>query len=73
MPWERMTVAWDGTVVPCCFDYDLKYVLGHLRRESLLDIWNGSRLSRLREEFVANKVTNPLCKNCERLYTKITD
>jgi radical SAM protein with 4Fe4S-binding SPASM domain len=68
MPWERMTVTWDGTVVPCCFDYDMKYVLGDMRHETLSDIWNGKRMNRLRKEFTANKVTNPLCRNCERLY-----
>jgi radical SAM protein with 4Fe4S-binding SPASM domain len=73
MPWERMTVAWDGSVVPCCFDYDLKYVLGDLRKESLSDIWNGRRINELREEFLTNEVTNPLCKNCERLYLAITN
>jgi radical SAM protein with 4Fe4S-binding SPASM domain len=73
MPWERMTVAWDGSVVPCCFDYNLKYVLGDLRKESLSDIWNGRRINKLRDEFMTNKVMNPLCRNCERLYMKITD
>ena len=26
-PWGKLTVLWDGKVVPCCFDYDAKLVL----------------------------------------------
>jgi radical SAM protein with 4Fe4S-binding SPASM domain len=68
IPWDTMTVTWDGDVVPCCFDYDKKYVLGNLGRSTLSDIWKGDPLERLRNEFISNNVQNPLCKNCERLY-----
>lgn len=67
-PWERMTVLWDGDVVPCCFDYDKKYVLGNMGESRLIDIWNGARMKELRKEFMSNNVQNPLCVNCERLY-----
>jgi len=66
-PWERMTVLWDGAVVPCCNDYDKKLVLGHADKQSLSDIWNGGRMRALREEFNSNEVTNPLCRNCDKL------
>lgn len=68
LPWESMTLTWDGSVVPCCFDYDSKYVLGSLKDSTLSDIWNGDTLQNLRAEFAANRVTNRLCANCERLY-----
>jgi radical SAM protein with 4Fe4S-binding SPASM domain len=68
MPWERMTLTWDGSVLPCCFDFDGKYVLGNIREETLADVWNGDKMRLLREEFRSNRVTNSLCKNCERLY-----
>ena len=67
-PWERMTILWDGDVVPCCFDYDKKYVLGNMKESKLIDIWNGDRIQQLRKEFISNSVRNPLCVNCERLY-----
>lgn len=68
IPWDTMTVTWDGDVVPCCFDYDKKYVLGTIARSSLSEIWRDGPLELLREEFAANNVRNPLCRNCERLY-----
>jgi radical SAM protein with 4Fe4S-binding SPASM domain len=67
-PWERMTITWDGDVVPCCFDYDKKYILGSLHSSTLSEIWNGVPMVRLRNEFVSNEVRNPLCVNCRRLY-----
>lgn len=66
-PWERMTVLWDGTVVPCCNDYDMKLSLGNLRESTLSDIWNGPEMQQLRNEFISNHVTNPLCRRCEKL------
>lgn len=68
IPWDTMTVTWDGDVVPCCFDYDKKYVLGNMVRSSLSEIWNDKPIMRLRNEFISNTVRNPLCRNCERLY-----
>jgi radical SAM protein with 4Fe4S-binding SPASM domain len=66
-PWDKMTIAWDGDVVPCCYDYDKKYVLGNVRQESLASIWNGPKMRALRREFSSNKVENPLCKSCDYL------
>ena len=68
LPWEVMTVTWNGDVVPCCYDYDAKIVLGNMSRQSLSEIWNGEKLQSIRKEFIANRVTNPLCKKCEKLY-----
>lgn len=66
-PWESVTVTWDGDVVPCCYDYDKRLVLGNLGRQSLAEIWNGEPLRRLRREFLDGRVENPLCRNCEHL------
>jgi radical SAM protein with 4Fe4S-binding SPASM domain len=68
LPWEVMTVTWNGDVVPCCYDYDAKMVLGNMGEQSLSEIWNGDKIQSIRKEFVANRVTNPLCRHCEKLY-----
>lgn len=68
VPWETMSVTWDGIVVPCCYDYDKKYPLGDLKKETLADVWNGERMLKLRQEFIDNKVDNPLCRRCQVLY-----
>ena len=63
-----MSIAWDGDVVPCCFDYDKKIVLGNIENETLSEIWNGTKMHDLRREFITNHVCNSLCRNCEALY-----
>jgi radical SAM protein with 4Fe4S-binding SPASM domain len=68
-PWVNMTVTWDGDVVPCCFDYNKKLVLGNALSHTLSYIWNDAPMRGLRHEFITNKVTNALCKNCEMLHS----
>ena len=66
-PWQSVVVLWDGRVVPCCFDYDGKYVLGDLRRRSLAQIFNDEPMKELRRllcERRADEVS--LCKTCPR-------
>lgn len=66
-PGTRMTVTWDGDIVPCCYDYDKRLVLGNAGRQSLKEIWNGQPMRDLRREFLNNRVENPLCRNCDYL------
>jgi radical SAM protein with 4Fe4S-binding SPASM domain len=68
MPWEYMSITWDGDVVPCCYDYDKKYVLGNVKDSSLSEIWNGGKMQQLRKEFISGNVKNPLCEKCHALY-----
>lgn len=69
LPWETMSITWDGSVVPCCYDYDRKMVLGNLMHQTLTEIWNGGPMRALRDEFRSNAVQNPLCRQCPKLYT----
>lgn len=64
-PWMGVAVTASGKVVPCCLDYDEKYVIGDLKRESLQDIWTGKRLRTLRKYFKNNLTYNiTLCRMC---------
>jgi radical SAM protein with 4Fe4S-binding SPASM domain len=67
-PWVSMSITWDGDVVPCCCDYDKKYVLGNVKDSSLSEIWNGEKMQQLRKEFLSGNVRNPLCEKCRTLY-----
>ncbi len=64
-PWIGVVVTVSGKVVPCCFDYDEKYVIGDLNKETLNKIWNGKKMRFLRKQ-VKNKSLNknPLCATC---------
>ena len=67
-PWSSMSIIWDGDVVPCCYDYDKKYVLGNVKDSTLTEIWNGGKMQQLRKEFLSGNVRNPLCEKCHALY-----
>ena len=67
IPWQQMSVTWDGDLVPCCYDYDKKYSYGKVK-DGIAKAWNGERMRALRREFNANEVTNPLCATCPDLY-----
>jgi radical SAM protein with 4Fe4S-binding SPASM domain len=66
-PWQSMVVLWDGRVVPCCYDYDGKYVLGDLRQKSLAQIFNDEPMKELRRLLGEGRAGDvALCRTCPR-------
>lgn len=63
-PWHSVCVLCNGLVVPCCRDINGDEALGDLNTQSLLDIWNGPALRRLRKRFAAGDRSTPLCRAC---------
>jgi radical SAM protein with 4Fe4S-binding SPASM domain len=67
-PFMQLAVYWDGTVVPCCMDYDATYPLGDAREKGLREIWNGPRLAALRRSMRSKRTKKvPLCEDCSFL------
>jgi radical SAM protein with 4Fe4S-binding SPASM domain len=62
--WSSLVIAWDGTVVPCCYDYDTTMPMGNVREQPLNEIWNGEAYRALREAERAGRNASPLCRNC---------
>ncbi len=64
-PWMGITITAEGNVVPCCYDYDEKYIIGNLKKESLEQIWNNEKMRLLRRQVKTKTLyKNPLCKTC---------
>lgn len=64
-PFQRLVVAKDGRVSPCCVDWHQDFVVGDANRESLLSIWNNKRMNYIRNIQVKNKHDKvKICKNC---------
>lgn len=63
-PSQRMMIASDGTVYPCCVDYDGTMSMGKYPEQSLLEIWNGEKFKKLRNELRNNIFNSNTCKNC---------
>jgi len=67
-PWYSLTVLWDGTVVPCPQDFMGKLELGNAKTDCILNIWNGGRISDLREKMVEGRIMDlKPCNNCDRI------
>jgi radical SAM protein with 4Fe4S-binding SPASM domain len=61
-----MVICWDGRVVPCCRDFDAKYILGDLNDSTLLQIWNGAEMVRLRKAHTSSVQGIDLCQHCNQ-------
>lgn len=56
----------DGTVVPCCYDYDNILPLGNIKEQSFNEIWLGKPYELLRKAHEARQQDRiPLCKDCD--------
>jgi radical SAM protein with 4Fe4S-binding SPASM domain len=67
--WSSLSICWDGTVVPCCRDFNADYPLGNLNTSTLKKIWNGDSIRSLRElqkRQAFQKI--PLCHACSKLW-----
>lgn len=64
-PWTSVTVLWDGTVVPCCYDFDALNPLGDVTRQTLDEIWHGERVKALRRAHRDDDLAGVrLCARC---------
>lgn len=64
--WQRLTIAWDGTVYSCLGDNACRDPLGNVRDTTLYDIWHGEKMNRLREmhgRYEADDIEK--CSHCD--------
>jgi len=54
----------DGSVVPCCLDYNGQLTLGNIYEDSLDDILNSDKALDMLESFKQNIKNEELCKHC---------
>jgi radical SAM protein with 4Fe4S-binding SPASM domain len=66
MPWDRMSITWDGNVVGCCNDFLARYINGNVAETPVLEVWNSPAYQRLRRLVHAKEYESlPLCKGCD--------
>jgi MoaA/NifB/PqqE/SkfB family radical SAM enzyme len=64
-PFFNFTVCADGRVTACCADWQVKLVVGDIRRDSLLDIWNGKEFNDVRLMMLrGERACHSLCGKC---------
>jgi len=63
--WRTFDIRWDGTVVPCCWEWTSSSTIGNAKAESLSAIWNSPRMVRMREMHVQGRAKEiDLCRGC---------
>ncbi|MCL5269765.1 MAG: radical SAM protein [bacterium] len=63
---DQIYILQDGRMVMCCADWEQTAVMGDARRESLRDIWQGSRYDGLRRRFLLGDVKGTICDGCTK-------
>lgn len=67
--WKSMAIYWNGEVVSCCADFAGEQVVGNLMEQSLMEVWNGPELVKLRRLQVEGRYQEAsLCSGCDALW-----
>lgn len=61
---QQAGILYDGTVVPCCKDYEGLIPLGNLQERSLQAVLEDAPACALRQGFDRLQVKNPVCRRC---------
>jgi MoaA/NifB/PqqE/SkfB family radical SAM enzyme len=64
-PWSSMTIKSDGIAAQCVEDYNNEIILGDTKKESLYDIWNGSKYINFRKSHINMDVRNKCTSECD--------
>ena len=61
-------IQWNGEVVPCCYDYNNKIILGNAFEQPVLEVLNGEKYQLLRHAHQEKKFNLfPFCNQCDQL------
>ena len=63
-PSQRLTVTAEGAVIPCCMDWNTELIVGRWPEQSLMEIWTGEKISKLRSQLKANIFAAKICEHC---------
>ena len=65
-PFKGLAINFDGTASVCCVDWSHGTIVGDLKKESLMDIWNGPKLREFRLlHLMKQRHKIPVCANCQ--------
>ncbi len=62
--WGSLVIAWNGKVVPCCYDKELEYSPGDINNNYLKNIWKGNLMTSFRAKILTGKKDISICNNC---------
>lgn len=62
--WSSCIVAWNGNVLPCCFDKNHTFAFGSLNSMNLEQIWHSEVYNSFRKTVHTNRKQIKMCQNC---------
>jgi MoaA/NifB/PqqE/SkfB family radical SAM enzyme len=66
--WRSLSILSNGIVIPCCSDAEGVLEVGRIPDNSLIEIWNGEPLQKLRREHLRREFSS-LCLTCNEYKT----
>jgi radical SAM protein with 4Fe4S-binding SPASM domain len=65
---SKLSINWDGTVSACCADYNNEMVVGDLNKQTLKEIWEGTKLQQVRDQVSQSRLAElPVCRRCQHV------
>lgn len=64
--WKRVTISPDGSIRFCVVDWMDKTVLGHLKTDTIADVWKSAEYDRMRKAHLEGRYAeaHPICGPC---------
>ncbi len=62
--WSSCVVAWNGNVLPCCFDKNHTFTFGTIQDMRFRDIWDSKKYLNFRKTILTNRKQIIMCRNC---------
>lgn len=60
---EWMVINWNGDVNLCCWDYEGAQIMGNVKKQGVLEVWNLPTMVKHRQQ-IKEKNYLPICVNC---------
>lgn len=65
-PFKTLSINFNGDVSICCVDWAMTTIVGNVKNENLVDIWDGKKLKAFRKMQIEGKRDNlKACSNCQ--------
>ena len=64
MTYARPMICWDGTLVPCCYDFAAEFAFGNVFEQSFSGAWNSARAVHFRKSLAENRWAISICTGC---------
>ena len=64
-PFVHIYITFNGKALLCCQDWKHEEIMGDLKNQSLLEIWNNEKYQRVREKLLNLNRTGMICENCD--------